>query len=372
MVRGISVVLFLFFSTGWAMAGDYVACVQNQLTALGHDPGPIDGFMGRRTRGAALEFAQSDDRQKVRVGLPDLTTTTALTWCRELAAAFATVAKFKPAVQLSVIKAEDGMHRRAALVESFRTASSFFYRRYGIRTASRVDLGGSDDPRVLAQYAKELMALRGGRSDKRLQTAQKHCREEDDSIGAFTYRDQIFLCWAGAESYDLEWYQSHIKRFERIMVHEYMHHVQNELTNTKAIDYRRRNERRRLGPEWLAEGSAMVMELEFSLKAKAPRTTISVAQNYIQSHKDKLRDMRAYGSVDEVPSYEVSFVATWLLAQRAGMGSMFDYWRRIGAGDSWETAFEGTFGLPLDTFEAEFQTLRQDFDAAVAFAAAEE
>jgi hypothetical protein len=37
-----------------AAGSEAVRCVQSELTALGHDPGPIDGDMGRRTASALL------------------------------------------------------------------------------------------------------------------------------------------------------------------------------------------------------------------------------------------------------------------------------------------------------------------------------
>ena len=35
--------------------------MQQQLTELNYDPGPIDGFMGRRTREAIMNFQQDNN-----------------------------------------------------------------------------------------------------------------------------------------------------------------------------------------------------------------------------------------------------------------------------------------------------------------------
>lgn len=55
------------------------ACVQTQLSALGFDPGPVDGQLGRRTHGAADVLAG-----QAGLVLPPLSAETSTAWCTAL------------------------------------------------------------------------------------------------------------------------------------------------------------------------------------------------------------------------------------------------------------------------------------------------
>jgi hypothetical protein len=68
------VLAFLFVAASPALAD--VACVQDQLTRLGFDPGPIDGELGNRTISAAHLFAKN-----ASLTLDALTTTNSNEWC---------------------------------------------------------------------------------------------------------------------------------------------------------------------------------------------------------------------------------------------------------------------------------------------------
>lgn len=73
MIRAAAVLLALVAATP---ASANVLCVQQELAALGYDPGPPDGQLGRRTRTAAGYAA--DDQG---LSLPRLTGATANRWC---------------------------------------------------------------------------------------------------------------------------------------------------------------------------------------------------------------------------------------------------------------------------------------------------
>lgn len=75
----IAIATCLFCTTGAALAD--TACVQAELTALGFDPGPVDGQMGRRTQSAASALAGI-----AGLSLPSLTEATSPDWCTALKA----------------------------------------------------------------------------------------------------------------------------------------------------------------------------------------------------------------------------------------------------------------------------------------------
>lgn len=53
-------------------------CVQEELSRIGLDPGPVDGRLGKRTVGAARTY------QTGAMYLPDLSADTSYIWCRAL------------------------------------------------------------------------------------------------------------------------------------------------------------------------------------------------------------------------------------------------------------------------------------------------
>ncbi len=67
------------FSGSAAAQNAGVLCVQEELTARGQDPGPLDGSMGARTRAASVAVAASEG-----LTLPALATANAETWCSAL------------------------------------------------------------------------------------------------------------------------------------------------------------------------------------------------------------------------------------------------------------------------------------------------
>lgn len=56
-----------------------VACVQDELTNLGFQPGPVDGALGGRSRAAANAFVS-----RTGIALPNLTDESAVLWCAEI------------------------------------------------------------------------------------------------------------------------------------------------------------------------------------------------------------------------------------------------------------------------------------------------
>ena len=63
-----------------------VSCVQQELTRIGFDPGPIDGALGRKTLTAAASF------QRAAPYLVDLSVDTSDIWCAALRKQLADVA----------------------------------------------------------------------------------------------------------------------------------------------------------------------------------------------------------------------------------------------------------------------------------------
>ena len=74
-----------------------------------------------------------------------------------------------------------------------------------------------------------------------------------------------------------------------------------------------------------------------------------------------LRNMETYGAAPRPPYWvgrALSFLAADWLAEQAGEPALFEYYRLLPTSDTWEEAFEGAFGLPIDDFYAAFEAYR--------------
>ncbi|MBL8592733.1 MAG: hypothetical protein JNK01_08600 [Devosia sp.] len=75
-MRGALSAIAIILSTSAAFAD--TACVQQELTRLGFDPGPVDGSLGKKTLSAASKY------QLGAAYLPDLSRDTTYVWCKAL------------------------------------------------------------------------------------------------------------------------------------------------------------------------------------------------------------------------------------------------------------------------------------------------
>jgi len=77
-----------------------------------------------------------------------------------------------------------------------------------------------------------------------------------------------------------------------------------------------------------------------------------------------LEDLSAKGTVVSDQDYGVARFATYLLGQKYGTRSLFDYFAALGRGDRNEQAFQSQFDMSLSAFDAEFEALCRDYEAA--------
>ena len=87
-MKRIVAALVVLCGSAWAVpALADVACVQQQLTDLGFDPGPVDGSLGKRTVNAATLFAAN-----AGLSMDTLRKGNADAWCEAITAFAATPA----------------------------------------------------------------------------------------------------------------------------------------------------------------------------------------------------------------------------------------------------------------------------------------
>ena len=119
----------------------------------------------------------------------------------------------------------------------------------------------------------------------------------------------------------------------------------------------------RRGPQWLllgtreyvnalyrAEtGSETYRQLRAALVAPARRTTLPLSSMETRAGRD------AAGRPETIA---LGFLATELLAERAGDEAILDYFRLLPSSTSWRAAFEGAFGVTVEGFHGAFEASR--------------
>ncbi|MEL6884447.1 MAG: hypothetical protein AAFP87_08060 [Pseudomonadota bacterium] len=343
-----------------ATATPLLTCVQNQLAELGHDPGPADGQPGPATAAAAALHQDGGET------LPPLRTDTAQIWCRALGMTAPALQAHWPARQDDLIWVPDDLRNGPgfAILENARDAARAFYlERYGHQIAGDFAILGGDDPRALEQAA---LARRKttGRSTRDMFRTPMQCGSQR-APRARAYRDMAMLCWAAPPAYDAGWRAANQVWWARIVVHEYLHGIQNELLGG---DFRRRlpSGQRALGPMWLVEGAAEVFEEEyFALHSRFNEYSIGTHTRRARESIKRLADMhqRVVGR-----DYDVAQFAAHLLGERFGRKALIDYFGALQTSDSWDAAFRKTFGMSLDAFEQEFETMRSNLVLSYTFA----
>ena len=355
----------------WAGAADarnpYVECVQNQLTAAGYDPGPVDGLMGRQTRAAWSELAKTlPDSERITL-LPRLNTASAIHWCREIGQHKPELRRFMPS-RLGPILAFEADDPRFLITPVIDEIEGFFRSVYDIEIAGQIGMVLGKTPKSIAQKIYGMsddlpLRLRGVET-----LARTRC--SDERIAGLAYPDRMYICapWMGRDAKFIEGWKRKVT--QAVLVHEFTHLVQSELAGWRSNPYRPKGSRVPLGPGWLAEGGAEFVSRRYeNFLRKINHVIIFPPSTRDEAGTTTLRQMRDPQKVKTTEDYATSLYAVFLLTERVGEEAMFRYWRLIGSGKSWESAFRDSFGLDLADFEIQFETLRKDPGAAKQFAA---
>ena len=360
---------------GRAEAADvHVACVQGQLAALGHDPGPVDGLSGPRTRAALRAFLERLTPAEARSDfdrLPDFAARSAVGWCREIGLYAPAAAELMPSRQPPQIYVGPDVHPDLAshVRVAFQEAEAFLERRYGVQVASQVKI-------ILATNVEDWHDLIDQAGTMKLQgwaevraRGKRDC-ETEFGLGASASRDGLSFCGkvlalrepALAELYRLV--------LSVTMTHEMVHNAQREFSFDKVARWVTNPEtvRPRMGPAWMVEGSAQVIEQAF-MKDKYGRgqPTLDGMQALAAASDLDLRKIRQAREVRIAEAYDVSAFGVALLIDRYGEETLFRYWREVGETDNWFTAFRNLYGMSVEEFENLYPLLRDDQTARAEF-----
>lgn len=349
----------------------YVRCVQNELAALGIAEIAVTGRLNRSTKSAAHSVQAANSGKPHLALLPKLSETSAASWCRELASLKPGLSKFMPSASapLYLSPGGQGSVQNAVLRDAYGSVESFYRARYDLKLASRVDVAGADSGTELADLAVELQRGRGISFGGMSRSVGRGCRTPSVSFSGIAYLDQLLICWKREASYGQAWRRKVMSRIGRIMAHEYMHHVQIELTNSKVWKPGYRSQSR-MGPAWMVEGGAEVAEYAWATsKGGYRRLSLAELMKPAAESNKALRTMLENRSVKGYEQYLVVRFAVYLLAERYGEQAVLNYWRHVGQGKSWEAAFNSAFGQSMSSFYTEFEAMRRDPQRVAAYIA---
>lgn len=335
-------------------AQGYVSCVQAQL-----GQGGDASALGPATLQAAANLDPDD--------LPPLTERTAYDWCRALGESDPDLRALWPGLSADttwVPPDRVGAGLETVARQALADARAYVRGQYGLEIVGSYTFLTGTESDELEAAAKAHRQAQGRRASGLFRTSPMPCGT-DHAPRAIAFRDMALFCGADVR-HDSDWVAANQTWWTRTFVHEYVHGLQNELAGTLHRG-RLPSGERALGPKWLVEGAAEVIEEEFYA------TQTRFKERSIGRHKRKtaLIDTSLGDLHDHVRStadYDVSQFAADLLGARYGRAALFDYFEALRGANSWAQAFDETFDMPLETFEAEFETLRRDLVAAYTFA----
>jgi hypothetical protein len=148
------------------------------------------------------------------------------------------------------------------------------------------------------------------------------------------------------------------------LVHEYFHLVQYHLTNL-GDDAASEGDILPEGPLWFSEGTAEYLSYQVVARNglvqydKIRKEKIASAQEYTY----KLKDIETDGSktTSESGEYVLGFLAVeYLVNNHGGEQAIINYYKEIGKGADWKTAFNKSFGISIVSFYPKFEDYRKD------------
>jgi len=346
------VFLFIFLFSVSARADEYIACVQQQLTNLSFDVGPVDGVMGSKTKNAAKELSGKTPEIDA---FPELNLHTASIWCKRLGEKFElknTWPSSRRPLRLEIGEEVTPTQKRLIKDEA-KLAQEFLNSSLGISIPGTIIITASNNMNELVNLtAKELVGIESKNTVR--QQLNNQCRGRSQT-GASYGSGLVALCFGKNLRKENAWNNDAHEFLRRLVVHELSHEYQKQLIgNYRTAGGQVRDTKR--GPKWLFEGTAIAIELVHTYPNSPLERQVAWfkrQQKYSGSGLKKLS--RHTTKVDANFQLNAGYAGV-LLASKHGLKSFGNFWRAtpdIG----WEKAFLQAFGYSVDEFYNQFGKL---------------
>jgi len=330
------------FVAGPAMAEhSAVTCVQSQLRAAGFDPGPVDGYPGRRTRLAAIAFSEA----RGKLNLPALTEENGTVLCRLIGEAEPELRAYWPATQGAVIL-DVAPDVRANVETAIRAMADETLRRfatdYDVRLAMPMRIVVAEGE---AEFARMMDEISDGNLRNLEERAAEHCND-DTGVSGVTYGTLIGICLVPGQELGRGVI---LDSLNNVVAHELVHSAQRQLTGRAPrggsfqdfVDHR--------GPLWLTEGTATMV-------AEVQSTPDAYANEFLQALENELsaigwpdlarHELRPENDLETDRLYAGGTLAVARLLSPApeDLTRVFRFYEAIGRGLDWRSAFADQFG----------------------------
>jgi len=341
----------LVLAAGPALAEhNAVTCVQEQLVAAGFDPGPVDGYPGRRTRVAVIAFSEA----RGKLGLPGLTEDNGSVLCRLIGEAEPKLQAYWPSARDPILLTAAPDIRdnvRTEIIAMARETLRRFGTDYDIRLAMPVRF-------VVAEGEAEFARMMAENSDSNLRNIEEravyHCNDET-GVSGVTYGTLIGVCLVP----DQELGRGVIlAALNNVVTHEIVHSAQRQLTGRPPRSGSFQDFVDHAGPLWLTEGSATMI-------AEALATPGAYASRYLRMLEDELNaigwpDLARHElrpdterETNQLYSGGTLAVARLLSPDPEELVRIFRFYEAIGLGSDWQSAFADQFGqTPAAAYQA--------------------
>jgi hypothetical protein len=327
--------------TAPARADEAVICLQEQLAALGFDPGKADGQAGPATRSALADYEAANTPLSSRT----LDSFTALVFCRELGLRDPALAEFWPSdgrrLRVEVAGPRDD-DLRAALLAEANDALTLVETQMDLRLAAPIDIVIGSTPQEIVKRAQEFTAFDVPALQRRV---TELCQDAPDFGVNFTHLPGVILfCHQPGVTFGLGFYPIELrKELGRLMAVEMMLQLTGDTTTGSDADYYRRN-----GPMWLIVGTMQLLQRELDGNA-TPLGRQKAAERLRQEGVPHPRTMElAQANLeDPVGLGRTGLLVTDDLTRETGLAPIAAFYRALGIGSEVEDAFRLAFGRTL-------------------------
>ena len=352
--RFLLIVLLACISPNVGLSSDVgVLCVQNQLTALGHNAGPPDGLFGRRTLGAFRAYARTIDHP----GETFLSPGNATAWCRTIGLQNSELRQFWPSQEMSTrVIIGDNVHENvAAMVER---QIPRLHRQIARRM--QVELAGTDLV-IVGSSVDDLFRLVTRHLPYRTVFTRLRVRLNDQcgdpmQMGAFTISGIAVVCVPPNRPFGPD---ISIRLLSNILAHEASHLVVFQVIGLPPSDAPDADYVSLAGPSWLHEGLAMVHGAALS-SGQGPRQIRRHAAYGLTGVEypplKRLEDREALDTLNR-EVYLVGAIAVSILVETHGYSAIGDLLEHMALGHRFEEAFQTAMVQDPAEFYANFPEL---------------
>ncbi len=329
---------------------DATACVQSGLNSIGYAAGPSDGLLGRGTAAASAAFAANQSEGT----WPDLTKDSATTWCTQLTTALEQGKAVGPIDDIALLRF--GPDVDAGTIEhtiaGMKDIHAYYSESLGgaLKTPGTIYIS-SDAQWLTDHYVDHLQMGEGIRSGKLANFLGCHGGEAGPGF--------MFFC-AKSDVFSGDWFGSGLAAQRTFgLAHEYFHMLQYERAYGRlegCCDGR--NTVEKVGPQWLVEGAAEYVAFKIlgdsgrmNFAREIDWHTQKAAEVDVPLSKMQTRE----GYYAEPLASSAGMIAAHMLAETSGFPALAEFYNHMGAGQSWDTAFETAFGMTPEAFYESYE-----------------